>query len=185
MIHYFVPLPLNRSIHSRVIPALKSQTEPVEIHECRTPGEDRAQNGKTALALKGERTSRILCVSEAAKLNPAPSFVIMADGDRACVDSNDDYREMKTNVEDSILFLEKNEKFGGISLVYSSKGHTEDDKNDHIDIGWAMYRYSIFSKLKFDLIKGERDYCKTVTRQIRVMGFRFGYLDEKHRIMHC
>jgi hypothetical protein len=168
-----------------VILSLKSQTEPVEIHECRTAGEDRSQNGKTDLALQGERTSRMLCVEEAAKLNPLPLYVIMADGDRACVDSNNDYVEMKTNVEDTLHFLENNQDFGGISLVYPNAGRTQDDANEHIDIGWAMYRYSVFSKLNFDLSNGERDYCRTVTRQIRTMNFRFGYLDEKKRIMHC
>lgn len=154
------------------------------IHECRTPGEDNPNKGKTSLALQGEKASRIKCQQEAAAIIPQPEYVIMADPDRACLDSNNDYRLMDTNVADGEKFLDDNNDFGAIALTYPSKGRKEDDENLHIDIGFVIYRYEVFAKLKFELATGETCYCPAVTREIWAMGKRFGYLDSLNRIMH-
>jgi hypothetical protein len=180
MIHVFIPLPLKRAIPGRMVESLKAQTVLNVIHECRTPGEDNPNAGRTALALQGEKTSREMCQAEAAKVNEP--YIIMCDGDRACVNSNDDYRVMTTNVEDAIAFLDANPEYGAVSLVHTA--YPNDDNNPYIDIGWVMYRSGVFAKLKFDLGEKEKCYCWTVTRQIRAMGLKFGYVDEKQRVMH-
>jgi hypothetical protein len=170
MIPYFVPMSMTGKLaEGRGYSALlKAQTEPVEMHLYRTEG--------------GEGASRTACQAEAAKITPQPQYIIMADPMRVCCNSNDNYAPCLTNVEDARKFLDANADFGAVSLVFpASEG---DENNFHIDIGFVMYRYEIFAALKFELPEGDRCYCSTVTRQIRAMGKRFGYLDSQSRIMH-
>lgn len=149
---------------------LESQTVPVEIMLCRTPS--------------GEAVSRIACQAMATKISPTPKYVCVADPDRVCCDSNNNYKPNLSNIEDAINFLESNNDFGAISLTYPSKGREEDDKNPHIDIGFVLYRMDILMKLKFDYEREQHCFCLTVTKQIRDMGYRFGYLDNLNRITH-
>jgi hypothetical protein len=183
MIPVFIPMPLGRSISEGrgfTKALLANGIDGKDIHICRAPGEDNPNKGKTALALQGERASRELCQAEAAKLSPQPEYVIMCDPDRNCIDSNNDYAVITGNVADARNFLDIHKDFGAVSLVHPTTN--ADDEIPHIDIGWAMYRYDIFLILKFKLKEGETCYCPAVTRQIRKLGFRFGYLDEKHRV---
>jgi hypothetical protein len=170
VIPYFIPLSMTGQLaEGRGYTALlKQQTEPVDIILCRTDG--------------GEGASRTACQVEAAKITPQPQYVIMADPKRVCCNSNDGYKPCLTNVADARKFLDENQDFGAVSLVYPSKGREADDLNPHIDIGWVMYRYEVFAALVFEKQEGEEHYCLSVTRQIRAMEKRFGYLDEKNRI---
>ena len=165
MIYLFVPLNITDQISRRVLDSWKVQTIPVEIHECRTS--------------EGEIASRKLCISQASKIVSKPNYIIMADDDRACINSNDNYKIINTNVEDAQTFLNNNQDYGAISLVKPKSGNDENDL--HIDIGWVMYRSKILLDLSFD-VKG--DLCIAVTSQIRNLGSKFDYLDSKNRIMH-
>jgi hypothetical protein len=147
---------------------LEKQTEPVEIILRRTDG--------------GEGASRTACQVEAAKITPQPEYVIMADPARVCCNSNDGYKPCLSNVADARKFLDDNPDYGAVSLVYPSKGREADDDNPHIDVGWVCYRYEVFAALKFEKQEGEEHYCLSVTRQIRKMGKRFGYLDILNRV---
>jgi hypothetical protein len=184
MIPYFVPLSLKRVIPERVLDSIKAQTEPVETHKCRTAGEDDPNAGRTPLAVKGRLASRELCRQKAAEISPAPEYVIMADSCRASLDANNNYTPMINNAKDAKVFLDANKDFGAVSLARPSKGRKADDANPHICISWAIYRTEVFTKLKFDYDENADDYdCVKVTRQIRAMGLRFGYLDSTVRIM--
>jgi hypothetical protein len=183
MIPVFIPMPEKRGLSEGrgFTRLLESQTVPVEIFVFRTPGEDNGNKGHTSLRESGERASRKLCQEKCSEISPLPEYIIMCDGDRVCCDSNNDYSPMLTNAEDCLNFLKANNDFGGISITYPSNGREQDDKNPHIDIGWAMYRTDLFLKLDFN---DTRNLCVAVTDQIRKMGYRFGYLDKKNRITH-
>jgi hypothetical protein len=184
MIPYLVPMPMTGDIPGRTRKSIEAQTEPVQIVECRTPGEDKPAPVLTDLRRTGERTSRELCQAEAAKITPAPEYVVIADPDRSHENSNNGYTKMVDNILDARLFLDVNPDYGAVSLTFPSAGRDADDKNPHIDIGVVIYRYPVFAALNFDKPKAERCYCAHVTRQIRKMGLRFGYLDsEKNRTM--
>ena len=167
-IPYLIPLSMTQQLAEGrgYTKLLEAQTVPVEIILCRTAG--------------GERASREACQAMAAKIAPAPKYIICADPDRACCNSNDDYKPCLTNVEDAVKFLDEHDDFGGVSLV-----HPRDEKDPdpvHVDIGWCAFRYEVYAELKFPV--GE-ELCISVTRQIRSWGHRFGYMDSLNRITHC
>jgi hypothetical protein len=167
-IPYLIPLSMTRQLAEGrgYTKLLEAQTVPVEIIKCRTDD--------------GERASREACQAAAAKITPVPKYIICADPDRTCCNSNDDYKPCFTNVEDAVKFLDAHDDFGGVSLV-----HPRDEKDPapvHVDIGWAMYRYEVFAQLIFPV--GE-ELCILVTRQIRAWGHKFGYMDSLNRITHC
>jgi hypothetical protein len=145
---------------------IEAQTVPVEIIKCCTDG--------------GVQASREACQVMAAKITSMPKYVIMADPDRVCCNSNDRYKPILDNVEMAVKFLDEHDDFGGVSLV-----HPRDEKDPdpaHVDIGWCMYRYEVFAELKFP--EGE-ELCISVTKQIRARGYKFRYIDSLNRIMHC
>jgi hypothetical protein len=85
-IPYMVPMSMTRQLSEGrgYTKLLESQTVPVEIILCRTDG--------------GECASREACQAMAAKITPAPEYVIMADPDRACRNSNDGYKPVLDNM---------------------------------------------------------------------------------------
>ena len=178
MIPYLVPMPMTGDIPGRTRKSIEAQTEPVGIVECRAEGKGR----------EGEAAARKECQRQCGMRNEIlpVEYVICADPDRACLDSNDNYKVMVDNVKDARAFLEANKDFGAVSLVEPSRGRDEDDKRIP-DIGWVMYRYEVFAALDFTQkpAKGENCLCGIVAKQIRAMGKRFGYMDETTRIMHC
>jgi hypothetical protein len=162
----YIPIVKGQDLCKGVENSILNQSIPCKIHIISGDGDLNSSRNYSPLRLIEEPRVRNECRATAMWYGDNYSVI----QDRDCKHLYDE------NILDMMSFLQDNPLHGAVSI-----GLNYGDQN-HICLICVMFRWDALAKLNFHNKYG-KCLCQEVTEDIRNMGYKYGYLDNKKRIV--